>query len=454
MTSNYIGNDFCDATQKVTSTTVKKQLCGLALLTMASLLHDFINLRFLVLAVGLVAYILWVVVLVICAVQYNDNKDQDRSDDVAMPRPLALYAWSMGQWCYWISPRISELLTQNAWRSLEKHTITASKSSNNNLLLEIPTISVQDFVGNETGAVQFLQSKYGKNWRERPLLLKGLWDPATLNDASQPPRQLSPQGLLQMNLTIPYYQDARTYGALQPDAQAPVQEIVQRMLQGHPHKIGSQFIVQHQPHLLDEVAPLSLVTALFGDYFSVDRLLGHGKTLGIFPGITTVPLFVANGNATTITTPEKAETIHSESDDDESCPSNNLDDAPSTGLHCEPIANVAVQLHGFRQWTLVDPQYSWQLRPALSRDGRSFYPSWVTSLEHVPRYQVITYPGDAVFVPTWTWHRVDYLKESADLSIGASLFHFRAGDYLRRNPLFAMLLVPALIGELAGTSTQ
>jgi hypothetical protein len=441
------------------------------------LLNDFLNVRFVFLTAGLVAYTLWVVVLVYClAAQSDDTETSALNSTYAMPRPLALYAWSIGQWCYWISPSVSELLTAGAWQSLERKQrqqqnretrATAAESSMQNVS-DIPTIIIQDFVGDETGALEFLRSTYGQSWQERPLHLKGLWDPITLQ-SSQTTRQLSPNGLLQMDFTIPFFKDARINGVLKPDAAAPVKEIVQRMLQGHPHKIGSQFIVQHHPELLLEVAPLSLITKLFGDYFSRDKLLGQGKTLGVFPGITTVPVFVANGNATTSDQCQEQETQegpgtessnngYNAQNEDGTCQKDGStktqQQSPLTGLHCEPIANIAVQLHGFRKWTLVDPQHSWILRPAASKDGRSFYPSWATTLDHVPRYEVITYPGDAIFIPTWTWHRVDYLKECADLSIGASLFHFRVWDYLRRNPLFAILLVPALVGELVGISSQ
>jgi hypothetical protein len=441
-------------------------------------LNDFLNVRLVIFTSGLVAYLLWVLVLVHClAAQSHDMPTSSLTTFnslYAMPRPLAIYAWSIGQWCYWISPRLSELLTSAAWQSLEqrqeqKNRKARAETAIRENILDIPTIKIQDFVGDETGALEFLQLTYGRGWQERPLHLKGLWDPLVLQ-SSQTTRQLSPYGLLHMNFTIPYYLDARIYGLLRPDGVAPVNGIVQRMLQGHPHKIGSQLIVQRHPEFLSEVAPLSLVTTLFGDYFSVDRLLGQGKTFGVFPGITTVPVFVAYGNTTTSTQHQHQETHKGPStasnsngdkiqNDEGTCQEDGVQTpqnlpSPSTGLHCEPIANVAVQLHGFRKWTLVDPQHSWVLRPAASKDGRSFYPSWATTLENVPRYELITYPGDAVFVPTWTWHRVDYLKESADLSIGASLFHFRVWDYIRRNPLFAILLVPALVGELAGTSSQ
>jgi hypothetical protein len=102
---------------------------------------------------------------------------------------------------------------------------------------------------------------------------------------------------------------------------------------------------------------------------------------------------------------------------------------------------------------LIDPKYSFRLKPSVAPDGRAFFASWTPNLDHVPRYQVATHAGDAMWVPTWTWHRVDYI-ESEDISIGGSLFHFRPIDYVRQNPLFSLLMIPALIRELAGISTQ
>lgn len=69
--------------------------------------------------------------------------------------------------------------------------------------------------------------------------------------------------------------------------------------------------------------------------------------------------------------------------------------------------------------------------------------------------------GDAIWVPTWTWHRVDYDTESdhessdrGSISLGASLFHFRPIDFVRNNPLFAVLMVPAMVLEVLGIKTQ
>jgi hypothetical protein len=152
---------------------------------------------------------------------------------------------------------------------------------------------------------------------------------------------------------------------------------------------------------------------------------------------------------------------------------------PFTRLYCEPIGNVAVQLAGARQWTLLDPQHSHLLQPSVSPDSRVFFASWASwhQVESVPRYQAIrTLPGDAVWFPTlfptWTWHRVDYVvmteaekervgllvrvkdEDAHSVAIGASLFHFRPLDFFRRNPLYAMLLLPYLIGELLGSKSQ
>lgn len=428
------------------------------------------------LVIGLVVYVSWVTTLVICC-----------SDDIPLPLPLAYFAWSIGQSVIFV-PKLSSWLTQRAWESIEVNANRTSSSTTSFDLgqyrapMDVNVLYVQDV----DDPLAYLERTYGEYWKERPLLLKGLWPESELR--GNPARRLSPDGLLRMNQTIPYFTDARRYGALEPDGEAPVREVVKRIQEGYPHKIGSQLIVQADQTLLEEVAPRALVTELFGDYFSVDRLLGHGKTLGIFPGLTTVPVFVANSGSSPSSRRKQQSQPQQENIENE-CTPNKGDtetcdvewvgpqhgrpsllktlDNPVTGLHCEPIANVAVQLAGSRMWTLIGPEYSWSLRPAISTDGRSFYPSWVDSLDHIPRYEFITHPGDAVFVPTWTWHRVDYVVRGVDdhdndnddetgtgISIGASLFHFRAGDYWRRNPLFAVLLIPAILKEAAGVSTQ
>lgn len=429
-------------------------------------------LRSLFLILALLVYMVWVVTLLIC---FTDQEGRI----IELPVALAVFAWACGQWTIRFAPQLSRLLTEKAWKSLETRQQRLSNhyeegvSAGDHHRQDIQVLDVQEHL-DPTSALEFLSTKYGPDWQERPLLLKGLWTKEELTLSS---RRLSTQGLLDMNLTIPFFTDARVHGALQPDAEAPVREIFSNISAGVPYKIGSQFIVQHFPSLMAEVAPHDYITALFGNFFTVEQLLGQGRTLGIFPGTTTVPVFVANTAIGTRTKGEPSSrentcvasdaAICSDATNDNDHDSNS--DHPVTGLHCEPIANLAVQLAGHRQWTLVDPHHLWRLQPAISADGRSFYPSWLSTdgLQKVPRFEVVTGPGDAIFVPTWTWHRVDYARPQQtllqdndngygtnDVSIGASLFHFRVGDFIRRNPLFAFLLVPAILGEAMGVSSQ
>ena len=174
--------------------------------------------------------------------------------------------------------------------------------------------------------------------------------------------------------------------------------------------------------------------------------------------MTTVPVFVA---------PLMTQ------DDKQSSTSSSSFLPPHTALHCEPIANIAVQLAGEKEWYLVSPQYSHLLRPALAVDGRAYVASHVnmanTDLAHiVPHYNVITTAGDALWVPTWTWHHVRYTtttttttaKDDEDnhttvkVALGASLFHFVPGSFVRNNPLFAVLAIPAMIREALGWQRQ
>ena len=60
-------------------------------------------------------------------------------------------------------------------------------------------------------------------------------------------------------------------------------------------------------------------------------------------------------------------------------------------------------------------------------------------------------PGDALYVPTWWWHRVDYTFQE---SFTVSLFHVRVDQLLGNNPLFAAVLLPNLLKELIGWKTQ
>jgi len=365
-----------------------------------------------------------------------------------LPLKLASLGHKLEQtsWAHWEKKETYENNNTHINNSIDNSinaTISSSKA------LPIPTVDVQLHRNNLS---EHLKTTYGKDWRQRPLLLNGLW---TLLELQQP-RNLSLDSLLQHTLEIPYFTDAREK-SLSPDHQASVRDIVRNITMGAPHKIGSQLVLQNDPELIQEVAPLDVVTELFGQYFSANHIRGSGP-FNLFPATTTVPLFVASHNHG----PK-----HSTQSDfgNAKAKANAKAPQPFTALHCEPIGNIAVQLSGQKKWTLVQPEYSFQIKPSVSPDERAFFVSESEQI-NVPSYTTITGAGDALWVPTWTWHRVDYIpsdsgsdsgsdSDSNDvISIGASLFHFRMLDFVKNNPLFAWLIVPSIAKELFRINTQ
>lgn len=333
---------------------------------------------------------------------------------------LTVLVWSVVQWIP--MAKLALPIQHRLW------TVWGQQKGQEAMVLEVPTIQVRD---NNIDLEGELVRRFGADWRLRPLLLKGLWNDTELSSSN---RRLSLQGLLKEDLEIPYFTDARasTTAALTPDSRGPISGIVSNITQGHPHKIASQWFLQTYPELIEEVAPVNLLSNLFGNFFTAEKLRGSM----FLPAFTTVPLFVAK--------PQKVS--------NETCG----DKPPLTNLHCEPIGNVAVQLNGSKRWVLISPEHTFRVQPAAAPDGRAFFYSAATDYSHVPRYHVVTTAGDALWVPTWTWHRVDYVGDDDDnqIAIGASLFHFRPISFLRNNPLLAGLLVPAILKELAGISTQ
>lgn len=382
---------------------------------------------------------------------------------------LVSFSWSIANWMP-IS-NLSASIQQYSWQYY-----TSSEESPVDYHLEIPRISIPDLLlmrnldtqPSDHGTIvkTYLERTYGKDWHEQPLLLEGILDYAS---PSKSHRNLSLHGLLHLDQIIPYFQRAYQEGALTPTANAPVSDIVQGMLDGKPYKIGSQLIVQEHPEWLEEMTGSSttmhaeweskeqstgnLLSELFGNHFDAEHLQ-QGR---VFPATTTVPVFVAGIQSTS----SSQHTL--------------------TGLHCEPIGNVAFQIEGEKEWTLVDPKHSARLHPSLAADGRAFFSSSlqndnfdsyddpslsnVLTKRQIPHWTAVTKSSDALWVPTWTWHRVDYRQQQqkqcsehdtseATIAIGGSIFHFRAWDFLRRNPLYAVMIVPALMKELAGISTQ
>ena len=146
-------------------------------------------------------------------------------------------------------------------------------------------------------------------------------------------------------------------------------------------------------------------------------------------------------------------------------PSTHPPHPPIIVIVCPPsassIGSATLQLAGRKRWTLVPGDQSYLLRPSLAPDGRAFFcprrahgAGGVAALAAAgtTHYEVEQRPGDVLWVPTWTWHRVDYLPNVTALSV--SLFHLRAEQLAAAQPLLTAAMVPALFKELVGWKTQ
>ena len=219
------------------------------------------------------------------------------------------------------------------------------------------------------------------------------------------------------DLLMDFFTDARIFNTV-PNSVAPLKEIIQNISGGGPQKFASEMVFRKFPELLEDLN-VTWLAAAFGHHFKKEYI---GTTL-------TMPLFYAQGQHVTTT---------------------------RTDLHCEPIGNVVLMLSGSKKWTLVPPSQSQYLRPQASPDGRAYIFSrrvpTALELQGLERYELIANAGDLLWVPTWTWHRVDYTPGVASLSLG--MFHFRAYDFAVNNPLFAFALLPNLMKELWGLKAQ
>eukprot|EP00667_Euglena_gracilis_P017867 EG_transcript_18893 len=239
----------------------------------------------------------------------------------------------------------------------------------------------------------------------RPFVARGVLNDTNLLGLWTPEFFASPP---QGNIMIDFFQDARRFNTV-PDGFAPIWRIIHNITAGGPQKFGTEMVFRRYPNLFDE-ANLTWFPRLFGYEL-------HSKDIG---STLTLPLFFAGGleGATT-----------------------------RTDLHCEPIGNAMMMLKGQKKWTLLLPSQSSQLQPQVAPDGRAYIyatlPPDDPRLGTLQRYEVVVGEGDVLWVPTWTWHRVDYLPGVLALSV--SLFHFRPWPFLLNNPLHALTLLPNLV---------
>ena len=232
------------------------------------------------------------------------------------------------------------------------------------------------------------------------------------------------------DVVVDYFFDATRPRHLVPDARAPLGAVVSNITARRArHKVGSQHVISRRGCCASTEALRAALAALaprcsVADVFGAWRFGAAALDLRLL----TVPLFVSGGSPI----------------------------ATRTDLHSEPIGSVAVQLEGKRDWTLVPARDSAALRPAASPDGRAYFYSALgdDDLERVAtRQRVTTFPGDALWVPPWTWHRVDYGRDGGP-SVAASLFHFKPLAFLWSQPAFALAVLPNLAKELVGSKTQ
>jgi hypothetical protein len=161
---------------------------------------------------GLSCFVGLLIILAFCIIVGNDEDGSDSDDDTSvvgaaihLPYSLALYSWIIGQSCTRLLPKVSTMLTQNAWKSFEtlrhQQQVVASANNHNHndsksniLLLDVQTLHVKDFITHDfvqnnnykykKDPIKYLQITYGIDWRDRPLLLKGLWNIIPRNSSS------------------------------------------------------------------------------------------------------------------------------------------------------------------------------------------------------------------------------------------------------------------------------
>ena len=293
-----------------------------------------------------------------------------------------------------------------------------------------------------------------------PIILRNIWPPESFHDGS---RRLTPTGILNdpiySNIRLPnYFHDAAETGyvALVPDSkEITLSQFLLNIQSGKAprSKIGTQVIIEKHPELRAEVINASVAKELFSwredPKEKLEGWFGKRWLVSKLPSISCYPVFIADNK------PASEQSSH-----------------PRTDLHAEPIGNIAVQLNGFRKWTLVPTKYSKLLRPTVSKHGRAYIfsnmdPSFelVKRLKSLPLvYEGVISRGDALWVPSWMFHRVDYSYASSQnlekdfdyddtLSLGASIFHFYPKLFVRE-PLLAFLILPNLVWELLGINTE
>ncbi len=117
-------------------------------------------------------------------------------------------------------------------------------------------------------------------------------------------------------------------------------------------------------------------------------------------------------------------------------------------LHCAPSCNVFYQIEGEKRWTLIHPNYTHLVYPALTSMNEfqgsavpfpladEHYKKFPLAF-HCPRYSATLGPGDVLLVPQWWYHSVENLSNT---SVGIATRWQLADSNLNTNYLYSLLL--------------
>ena len=333
---------------------------------------------------------------------------------------------------------------------------------------------------------------------ERPFIVRGLLDgAAALENRSW--LRTPPVG----ELLVPYYSDA-SGGALRPDAVGTVARVVAAIEAGGPQKLGTELVFRRHPELLTELGLTAPLARLWKE-FTAAR---HAPVPYLPPAACEDPCLSVHTHGSRRASSADRPSSRDGSARPSRCRSSWARARPTARLTCAPTStqspsagpstrppttrrhprtynilvrpcvpcaplhplpsplprstgSATLQLGGRKKWTLIPGDQSYRLRPSLAPDGRAFFctrrahgAAGVATLASAgtTHYEVEQRPGDVLWVPTWTWHRVDYLPNVTALSV--SLFHVRAEQLAAAQPLLTAAMVPALLKELVGWKTQ
>jgi len=114
-----------------------------------------------------------------------------------------------------------------------------------------------------------------------------------------------------------------------------------------------------------------------------------------------------------------------------------------SSLHCAVGGNFFFNIHGKKKWILIDPKYSYALKSTPSNSfsfvisGLDIENSGGTSLQLIPKHEIILEPGDVLYNPPWWWH---YVKNIEEFNIGCAIRdHTVYWQSWYNNPMFMFL---------------